>query len=158
MVLVDTGVWIDFLAGKQTSEVDIVLSLLAREETVAFTGLILQELMQGCSDGSQADAVEKRFLPFIELFPRRSSYKLAAKIFRDCRKKGFTIRSSVDCLISACALEHDCPVHHKNRDFAFIQEVCGLKIYKKMMPDPPSPRLRPGGQGGIVDEARSEEF
>jgi len=131
MVLVDTGVWIDFLAGKQTPEADVVCSLLEREETLAFTGSILQELMQGCSDEAEADAIEKHFLPFIELFPRRSSYKLAAKIFRDCRKKGFVIRSSIDCLISACALEHDCSVHHKDRDFAFIQEVCGLKIYKE---------------------------
>ena len=131
MVLVDTGVWIDFLAGKQTSEVDIVFSLLEREETLAFTGSILQELMQGCSDELEATAIEKHFLSFIELFPQRSSYKLAAKIFRDCRKKGFIIRSPVDCLISACAMEHDCFVHHKDRDFSFIQKVCGLKVYKE---------------------------
>ena len=131
MVLVDTGVWIDFLAGKQTAEVDIVISLLAREEALAFTGLILQELMQGCANETEADAIEKRFLTFIELFPQRSSYKLAAKIFRDCRKRGFAIRSSIDCLISACALEHDCAVHHRDRDFAAIQKVCGLKIYSE---------------------------
>ena len=129
MVLVDTGVWIDFLAGKQTTEVDVVISLLEREEALAFTGLILQELMQGCSNEAEAHAIEERFAPFIELFPERSSYKLAAKIFRDCRKRGLAIRSSVDCLISACALEHDCAVHHRDRDFAAIQKVCGLKIY-----------------------------
>lgn len=130
MVLVDTGVWIDFFAGRQTAEVDSLVSLLEREETIAFTGLILQELMQGCADDDEADAVEKRFLPFIELVPRRSSDKLAAKIFRDCRKRGFAIRSSIDCLISACALEHDCAVHHRDRDFAVIQKVCALKIFK----------------------------
>ena len=129
MVLVDTGVWIDFFAGKQTSEVDTVISLLEREEALAFTGLILQELMQGCSNEVEADAIEERFAPFVELFPERSSYKLAAKIFRDCRKRGFAIRSSIDCLISACALEHDCAVHHRDRDFAAIRKVCGLKIY-----------------------------
>ena len=129
MVLVDTGVWIDFFAGKQTSEVDAVISLLEREEALAFTGLILQELMQGCPNEVEADAIEERFAPFIELFPERSSYKLAAKIFRDCRKRGFAIRSSIDCLISACALEDDCAVHHRDRDFAAIRKVCGLKIY-----------------------------
>ena len=131
MVLVDTGVWIDFFAGKQTAEVDIVMSLLELEEALAFTGLILQELVQGCLNAADADAIEERFTPFVELFPERSSYKLAAKIFRECRQRGFAIRSSIDCLISACALEHDCAVHHRDRDFAAIQKVCGLKIYSE---------------------------
>jgi predicted nucleic acid-binding protein len=129
MVLLDTDVWIDFPAGKRTAEVDTVISLLEREEAIAFTGLILQELMQACSNEAEADAIEERFAPFIELFPERSSYKLAAKIFRDCRKRGLVIRSSIDCLISPCALEHDCAVHHRDCDFAAIQKVCGVKIY-----------------------------
>jgi predicted nucleic acid-binding protein len=87
--------------------------------------------MQGCSNAADSDAIEERFTPFVELFPERSSYKLAAKIFRDCRQRGFAIRSSIDCLISACALEHDCAVHHRDRDFVAIQKVCGLKIYGK---------------------------
>ena len=130
MVLVDTGVWIDFLAGRQTPEVDVVFALLEREETLVFTGSILQELMQGCRKETEAAAIEEHFLPFIEIFPQRSSYKLAARIFRDCRTSGFTIRSSVDCLIAACAIESDCLVHHKDRDFSFIEKVCGLKVYK----------------------------
>lgn len=131
MVLVDTSVWIDFLAGRTTPEVDIVDSLLEDEETICYTGSILQELMQGCSDDATATTIETHFEPFIEVFPQRSSYILAAKIFRDCRKHGYTIRSSVDCLIAACAFEHDCHVHHKDRDFKFIQEVCGLKVVRK---------------------------
>ncbi len=131
MVLVDTGVWIDFLAGRTTPEVSIVVSLLKEDETVSYTGQILQELMQGCPDETEAKTIEVHFEPFIELFPQRSSYRLAGKIYRDCRKQGYTIRSSVDCLIAACAIESDCQVHHKNRDFHFIEEVCGLKILRK---------------------------
>ncbi len=131
MVLVDTGVWIDFLAGRETPEVDIVFSLLEDEEVISFTGSVLQELLQGCSDDIAAASIETRFEPFIELFPQRSTYKLAARIFRDCRKHGYTIRSSDDCLIAACALEHDCHIHHKDRDFNLIEEVCGLKVLRK---------------------------
>ena len=129
MVLVDTGVWIDFLGGRKTKEAEIVVSLLKKEETLAFTGIILQELMQGCSGEKDADAIEKHFLPFIEIFPQRRTYKLAAKIYRDCRNRGFTIRSSVDCLIAACAIEQGCFVHHRDRDFFVIEKVCGLKVY-----------------------------
>lgn len=131
MVLVDTGVWIDFLRGKETPEADAVNSLLEREETIAFAGIILQELMQGCSGEKDAGSIEKHFLPFIEIFPQRRTYKLAARIHRDCRNRGFTIRSSVDCLIAACAMEQNCPVLHRDRDFAAIEKVCGLKVYKE---------------------------
>jgi predicted nucleic acid-binding protein len=131
MVLVDTGVWIDFLGGKKTKEADTVASLLEREETLAFTGMILQDLMQGCSRDKDADAIEKHFQPFVEIFPQRGTYKLAAKIYRDCRNRGFTIRSSVDCVIAACALEQSCSVLHRDRDFSTIEKVCGLKVYKE---------------------------
>ncbi|MGI8602584.1 MAG: type II toxin-antitoxin system VapC family toxin [Verrucomicrobiales bacterium] len=131
MVLIDTGVWIDFLAGRETPEVHVLIGLLDREESVAFSGIVLQELMQGCSNDAQSNAIEMHFASFIEIFPRRSTYRLAAKIFRDCRRKAFTIRSSVDCLIAACALEHDCFLHHKDRDFTFIEQVCGLKIWRE---------------------------
>jgi predicted nucleic acid-binding protein len=130
MVLVDTGIWIDFLAGNNTSEVGLLVALLEEEESVAFIGLILQELMQGCSDEKDARKIEGSFLPFVEIYPQRSSYRLAAKIFRDCRKKGYTIRSSIDCLVAACAMESNCFVLHQNRDYRHMEKVCGLKVVK----------------------------
>jgi len=130
MVLIDTGVWIDFLAGRKTAEAGVLSSLLEREESLAYTGAILQELMQGCSRTADADAIEKHFSAFVEIFPQRSTYRLAAEIYRNCRSRGFTIRSSTDCLIAACAIEYNCPVHHRDRDFSFIENVCRLKVYK----------------------------
>ena len=130
MVLVDTSIWIDFFSGRETPEVTALVGLLENEETIAFTGAILQELLQGCSGDRDASTLERHFQPFIELFAQRSSYKLAAKIFRDCRRAGHTIRSSVDCLIAACALEQDCVVFHKDRDFDFMKTDCGLKVFR----------------------------
>jgi len=129
MVLVDTSVWIDFLTGRR--EANIVDSLLESEEALAYTGSILQELMQGCSGEGDAFSIEKHFSPFIEIFPQRSTYRLAAKIYRDCRNSGFIIRSSADCLIAACAIEHGCPVLHRDRDFSFIEKVFHLKTHKR---------------------------
>jgi predicted nucleic acid-binding protein len=74
MVLVDTGVWIDFLAGRSSPEVSLVVSLLEEKETISYTGHILQELMQGCSEETVAQTIEEHFEPFIELFPQRSTY------------------------------------------------------------------------------------
>lgn len=131
MVLVDTSVWIDFLTDRRNSSVEALVSLIENEESIAFTPVILQELMQGCADKASADAIEAHFQPLLEIFPQRTTYKLAARIYRECRKQGYTIRSSVDCLIAACAMEHDCAVLHQDRDYTHIAKGCGLKVMKE---------------------------
>jgi len=48
----------------------------------------------------------------------------------DGRKKGVTVRSSIDCLIVQTALEHDLLLLHEDRDFDEIAKIVPLKIYK----------------------------
>ena len=47
---------------------------------------------------------------------------LAAEIYQELRRKGGTIRSIVDCMISAVAIETGAIVLHKDRDFEYIAE------------------------------------
>jgi predicted nucleic acid-binding protein len=51
----------------------------------------------------------------------------AIKLFRQARRAGVTIRSSVDCLIAACAIRHDLEVLHRDRDFAALASVSELR-------------------------------
>ena len=44
-----------------------------------------------------------------------------------CRKKGFTIRSIIDCLIASLALEYELAVLEKDKDYSFISKVFPLK-------------------------------
>jgi len=37
------------------------------------------------------------------------------------------VRSSVDCLIAACALRHDLDVLHRDRDFPVLARVSRLR-------------------------------
>jgi predicted nucleic acid-binding protein len=54
-------------------------------------------------------------------------FEAAANIYLRCREAGYTIRSSVDCLIAACAMAHDATLLHNDRDFDHIAEVVGLQ-------------------------------
>jgi len=36
------------------------------------------------------------------------------------------VRSSVDCLIAACAIRHDLEVLHRDRDYTALAEVSAL--------------------------------
>ena len=57
------------------------------------------------------------------------TFREAAHIYRTCRAKGFTIRSSMDCLICATALQHQAWVLHNDRDFDAIARFFPLKFF-----------------------------
>jgi predicted nucleic acid-binding protein len=58
-----------------------------------------------------------------------STYLEAAEIYSHGRRKGYTIRSSTDCLIAAIAIQSDVPIWHKDRDFTVIAKFTRLRIY-----------------------------
>ena len=51
----------------------------------------------------------------------------AVALYRSARRRGLTIRSSVDCLIAACALRHDSEVLHRDRDFHTLARISDLR-------------------------------
>lgn len=51
----------------------------------------------------------------------------AILLFREARKKGVTVRSSVDCLIAASAIRHGATVLHRDRDFDHLARASPLK-------------------------------
>lgn len=128
MLFVDTSVWIDFLADTDTPQVHILAQALEEEETLCYSGIVIQELFQGISPPKQRAQIEAHFEPMLEIFPSRSSYRLAATLFRDSRSNGHPIRSSIDCLIAAYCIEHKLELLHRDRDFGYIAEVSKLRL------------------------------
>jgi predicted nucleic acid-binding protein len=47
----------------------------------------------------------------------------AAQLYRTARCAGFTVRSSVDCLIAACAVRQRVGVLHLDRDFDVLARI-----------------------------------
>jgi len=58
---------------------------------------------------------------------RWSTFLEGARIYQQGRRSGHTIRSSVDCLIAAIAIENDVPVWHRDRDFSNIASYTRLQ-------------------------------
>ena len=54
-----------------------------------------------------------------------------ASIYRSGRRRGYTIRSTVDCLIAAIAIDNDVPVWHRDRDFTTIARYTRLRAVGK---------------------------
>ena len=131
MLFVDTSVWIDFLAGRDSVEIQLLMRALQDSETVCFTGMVLQEILQGVHRKEDRMEIEERFAPFVEIFPRRSTYRLAADLFRQARSIGHPVRSGVDCLIAACCIEQDAQLLEKDRDFQILSQVSALQLAGK---------------------------
>jgi predicted nucleic acid-binding protein len=60
--------------------------------------------------------------------PTRAEYLEAARIYRICRSKGYTIRSLVDCLIAQICLRDGLPLLCKDRDFQAISQSFSLRL------------------------------
>lgn len=125
MILVDTSIWIALLNSKPGSRIsqDDLGRLLT-------CGPVAQEVLQGLRDVPVARAFRDAFLSLTMLSDplRLSTFLAAADIYAQGRRKGFTIRSGVDCLIAAIALENEVPVWHQDRDFTTIAKYTGLRV------------------------------
>jgi len=128
VILVDTSVWIELLNGRLKTRV-------VGEDLLRFVtcGPIAQEVLQGSRDGGLADGFREAFLAIPRLGDplRWDTFMEAAEIYRQGRKSGYTIRSSVDCLIAAIAIENNVPVWHRDRDFSFIARYTRLQTYDR---------------------------
>lgn len=131
MVIVDTSVWIDFLQGREAKEVEELESLLSQEKDVFITGIIVQEILTGIKDKKDRTKVRKELEHFILINPTLETHIQAAEIFDACKKKGFTIRSVIDCLIAALAVEYDLTLLEKDKDYTYMSKVIPLKTFRK---------------------------
>lgn len=128
MVLVDTSVWVDFFAGRQTPQVEALERFLGEGEDLCICGVILTEVLQGIRGDSDYRRTSARFDALIYLPMDRQVFESAAGLYRRLRKKGITIRRPIDCMIAAVAIQHDIPLCHHDRDFDAIEKHCGLKV------------------------------
>jgi hypothetical protein len=124
MTLVDTSVWIELLNGPLGSRV-------TEAELLNFVtcGPIVQEVLQGLRDDPAREAFRESLLalPVLSDPLPIALFLSAAEICRFGRAKGYTIRSSTDCLIAAIAIENRVPVWHKDRDFDAIARYTSLR-------------------------------
>jgi len=125
MILVDTSVWIELFRKKPRLRVEEHVDL---DEVVTCLPVI-QEVLQGFRDeGAYRTAHAAMFaFPVLESPLGRAVFEDAVRLFRDARRAGLTIRSSVDCLIAACALRHDVEVVHCDRDFPRLARISSLR-------------------------------
>jgi predicted nucleic acid-binding protein len=125
VILVDTSVWVELF--RKTRPLDL-------EARVVFDDIVtclpvVQEVLQGFREDVAYRLAHQAMLalPIVESPMSAAVFEDAIGLFRRARRQGLTVRSSVDCLIAACALRHDLEVLHRDRDFPKIARVSDLR-------------------------------
>jgi len=128
MVLVDTSVWINFFKGKETSS-SLFLKNNLSNIIIATCPVIVQEVLQGVLSDKEFNVVNSYFDTLTKLSD--NPYELAteaARLYREIRKAGFTIRKPNDCLIAAYAIKDNVKLLQDDKDFFYIAMNSGLMV------------------------------
>jgi len=128
VVIVDTTVWIDYLGGVTNKETEWLHEALHRER-LALTDLNLCEVLQGVRDERVAKDVERRLLT-LEVFDTGGIEvaRDAARNYRALRRRGYTVRRTIDCLIASFCIREQHSLLHRDRDFDSFEEQLGLDV------------------------------
>jgi hypothetical protein len=124
-MIVDTSAWIEYLRATG-SFCDLHLQLgLMRGHNFLMPSVVLQEVLQGASSAAHYMMLLRGLeqIPVFEAQDVHELHRQAGLLYARCRWQGITIRSAMDCVVAACALEADLPLLARDRDFAGICRI-----------------------------------
>lgn len=131
MIVVDTSVWIDVLNDVGSPAARRCIGLLEDGAPLALTDVIFTEILQGVGSDRDARKVEKhlRAFPVLRL-EGLDDFSSAARLYRTARKKGVTIRKTLDCLIAAPCIREGAPILHNDDDFDRLASCTPLQVFR----------------------------
>ena len=128
MVIVDTTVWIDYLAGITNPQTSWLETEMDRQR-VGLTDLILCEVLQGVRDEAVFSQFQQDLCVFHVFHTGGMDLAIAAaRNYRSLRARGHTIRKTIDCLIATFCVREGHALLHRDRDFDAFEERLGLSV------------------------------
>jgi predicted nucleic acid-binding protein len=127
VIVVDSSVWIDFFNGVSTPEVERLDGLLG-VTPLAIGDLILVEVLQGFRSERDVTTARQLFrsLALLPMLGGNNPWK-AAENYRQLRRKGITVRKTIDGIIATACIEANLPLLFSDRDFQPYVEHLGLE-------------------------------
>jgi predicted nucleic acid-binding protein len=132
VIVVDSSVLIAFFRGHQNPAVEQLVRLETEGAPFLLPGVCFQEVLQGARNEREWILLEE-YLGSQELLfsPNPAfTYREAARIYYDGRRRGLTIRSSVDCFIAQLVLEIEGTLLHNDGDYESIAQFRPLQLLR----------------------------
>jgi predicted nucleic acid-binding protein len=130
MVLADSSVWIDYFNGAPTPEADLLDDLLGRE-LVATGDIILTEVLQGFASDAHFRRAKSLMeqLEYQDMLGKTVALS-AAENYRRLRRRGVTVRKTIDVIIGTFCILQGVPLLHADRDFDPMEQHLGLRVLR----------------------------
>lgn len=132
MVVVDSGVWIDYFNGTPNPSREALRALLRDGKAeIGVPDLVLFEVLRGFK--AEADLRDARRLMRSFLILSTGGEALADSAvghYRALRASGLTIRNGIDVLIATLCIEQEHHLLHADRDYDAFEARRGLRVWK----------------------------
>jgi predicted nucleic acid-binding protein len=129
VIFVDSSVWVDYFNGQINASTDLLDQLLCVEPLI--TGdIVLAEVLQGFrSDRDYKIALKLLTSLNIQNVLSKDLAIKSAENFRNLRKRGITIRKTIDSIIATFCIHNQLVLLHTDRDFDPFEEHLGLQVF-----------------------------
>ena len=130
MILVDSSIWIDYFKGEINRKTDWLDGALGTEPIIV-GDIILTEVLQGFQSDKDFRIAKQLLLefPFMNMLGRELALKSALN-YKSLRKKGVTVRKTIDVMIGTFCIENNFSLFHNDKDFNPLEKYLTLKVLK----------------------------
>lgn len=131
MIFVDSTVLVDYFNGNDTWQVDTLDRILGKQ-LVVIGDYVLTEVLQGFRLDKEFQEAKSILLSFpcYDIGGKEIAIR-SAENYRYLRKKGVTVRKTIDVMIATFCIENDLILLHNDKDFEPFEKYLNLQVYKK---------------------------
>ena len=132
MLVVDSGVWIDFFNGTPSPARATLRRLLADGDAeIVVPDLVLYEVLRGFRQERDYLQAESLLGGFTQAATGGAPLaRQAARHYRHLRAAGITVRSTIDVLLAAFCIQAGHTLLHADRDFDAFEATQGLRAWR----------------------------
>jgi predicted nucleic acid-binding protein len=128
MLVVDSTVWIDYFNGLENPQTDYLDQIVERIP-ILVGDLILAEVLQGFRDDSDFEEARRALSKYIQVEMVNPELALqSARKYRLLRRKGITVRKTIDSLIATYCIENEHDLLHNDNDFDGYERHLKLRV------------------------------
>lgn len=131
MIFLDSTVLVDYFNDINNWQVEALDSILGKE-LVVIGDYVLTEVLQGFRSDKEYKEAKTTLLSFpcYDIGGKDNAVK-SANNYRSLRKKGITVRKTIDVMIATFCIENDFILLHNDKDFYPFEKYLKLRVYQK---------------------------
>ncbi len=127
---VDSTVWIDYFNGLENPQTDYLHQIVDRTP-ILVGDLILAKVLQGFRDDSDFEGARRALSKYIQVEMVNPELALqSARNYRLLRRKGITVRKTIDSLIATYCMGNEHDLLHNDNDFDGYEKHLRLRVVR----------------------------